>query len=151
MNIFPYQQTRCPPTVRPLCYLFFAFLDPYAATAGPLRLSRRLGEFFPIPAPIYADNYSAIVRPHPEYCSQISNTRTIYPKQQQKVHKGGVGGGGFRTPPIRRKMYWVGGEKREKKKEKGKNQAKIGKIRLKIERGENRRKSSNWLKIVTNG
>ena len=62
------------------------------------------------------------------------------------MHKG-VGLGGFDPPPpSQRKMYRVGGEER-KRKEKGKNQAKIGKIRLKIgKRGGNRRKSSNLAK-----
>ena len=47
-------------------------------------------------------------------------------------------------------MYWVGGEKREK--EKGKNQAKIGKIRLKIEkRGKIEENHQTWLKIGTKG
>ena len=56
---------------------------------------------------------------------------------------------GVSTPPPQagEKMYRV--EKREKN---GKKQAKIGKIRLKIEkRGENRGKSSNLDKIGTNG
>ena len=45
-------------------------------------------------------------------------------------------GGGSDPPPNRRKMYRVGGEKREKGKKRGKIRQKIGKIRLKIERGE---------------
>ena len=55
--------------------------------------------------------------------------------------------GGFDPPPQagEKCIGWV--EKREKKERKGENQAKIGKIRLKIEkRGENRRKSSNLAK-----
>ena len=58
------------------------------------------------------------------------------------------GPGGF-SPKLlkRRKMYRVGGEKREKGKKRGKIRQKIGKIRLKIgKRGENRRKASNLAK-----
>ena len=65
--------------------------------------------------------------------------------------------GGFRPPPQAGEKCIGGVEKREKKERKGENQAKIGQIRLKIEKeGENRRKSSNlaknrykWLKIVS--
>ena len=55
-------------------------------------------------------------------------------------------GGVSTPPPSRRKMYRVGGEKREKGKKRGKIRQK-GNIRLKIEKsGENRRKSSNLAK-----
>ena len=48
-------------------------------------------------------------------------------------------------------MYRVGGEER-KMKENGKNQAKIGKIRLKIEKeGKIEGNGQSWLKIGTNG
>ena len=49
-------------------------------------------------------------------------------------------------PQAGEKMYRVGGEKREKGKKMGKIRQKIGKIRLKIEEGENRGKSSNLAK-----
>ena len=55
--------------------------------------------------------------------------------------------GGFDPPQSRRKMYRVGGEKREKWKKMGKSRQKIGKIRLTIEkRRENRRKAPNLTK-----
>ena len=57
--------------------------------------------------------------------------------------------GGFDPPPSRRKMYRVGGEKREKGKKMGKIRQKIGENSAKNrKRGENQQ---IWLKIGING
>ena len=49
-------------------------------------------------------------------------------------------------------MYRVGGEKREEGKKRGKIRQKIGKIRLKIQRGGKIEENNKiWLKICTNG
>ena len=61
-------------------------------------------------------------------------------------------GGVSTPPPSRRKMYRVGGEKREKRKKRGKIRLKIGKIRLKIGKdGKIEENHQSWLKIGTNG
>ena len=61
------------------------------------------------------------------------------------IHAQRGGGWGDPPKPAKKCIGWV------EKREKGKNQAKIGKIRLKIERGKIEEKHQIWLKIGTNG
>ena len=90
--------------------------------------------------------------------TKISNSLTTSSLSQAIANRLGMSymhkgvGGGFDPPPqAGEKMYRVGGENR-KKKEKGKNQEKIGKIRLKIgKRGKTEENHQIWLKIGTNG